>query len=126
LTLRFLGDAEASAVTAALDHVRARTTTATLGTRTRRLGRGVICIDVSGLDEVAAAVIEATAALGKPPEHRDFFGHLTLARVNGSARPPLTDVPALRWPVATFALVRSHLGSGPAHYETVATWPLQP
>ena len=55
-----------------------------------------------------------------------FRGHITLARLDGRSKPPLSELPERRWPVATFALVRSHLGGGPARYETVATWPLQP
>jgi 2'-5' RNA ligase len=126
VTLRFLGDAAADEVIAALSRVTAPPTDAVLATRTQRLGRGVLCVHVSGLDDLAAAVLAATASLGRPPEHRAFRGHVTLARVDGPSKPPLTDVPALSWPVATFALVRSHLGGGPARYETVATWPLQP
>ena len=126
VTLRFVGDAEVDAVIAALGGVRAASTEAELAPRTQRLGRGVLCAPVSGLDDVAAAVVEATAGLGRPPDHRTFRGHITLARVEGRARPPLTDVPARTWTVATFALVRSHLGGGPARYETVAAWPLEP
>ena len=126
VTLRFLGDADVDAVAGALHDVMASATEAVLGARTQRLGRGVLCVHVSGLDAVAAAVIGATSALGRPPGHRTFRGHITLARVDGRAKPPLSDVAVRRWTVGTFALVRSHLGGGPARYETVATWPLQP
>jgi 2'-5' RNA ligase len=126
VTLRFLGDADVEEVAAALDMVAASTTEAMLAARTQRLGRAVLCVHVSGLEEVASAVGGATAALGRPPDHRTFRGHITLARLDGRAKPPLSDVAARRWTVATFALVRSHLGGGPARYETVATWPLRP
>ena len=126
VTLRFLGDADADEVSAALSGVRAVATRAELAPRTQRLGRGVLCVHVIGLDDVAAAVVAATAGLGRPPDHRTFRGHITLARVEGRAEPPLTDLAARTWTVATFALVRSHLGGGPARYETVATWPLEP
>jgi RNA 2',3'-cyclic 3'-phosphodiesterase len=126
VTLRFFGDAEADEVRAALGGVRTAAAQAHLAPRTQRLGRGVLCVHVSGLDDVAAAVVAATADLGRPPDHRTFRGHITLARVEGRAEPPLTDLPERTWPVATFALVRSHLGGGPARYETVATWPLEP
>ncbi len=126
VTLRFLGEAHIGEVTKELDRLSAASVQATLAPKTRRLGRGVLCIPVAGLDELAAAVIEATALVGRPPEHRAFRGHVTLARVDGRARPPLAAVPALSWTVATFALVRSHLGGGPARYETVASWPLHP
>ena len=126
VTLRFLGEADVDAVTDALGEVTGSSAQATLASRTQRLGRGVLCVPVSGLEELAAAVVGATSALGRPPDHRTFRGHITLARVDGRAKPPLFDVAARHWTVATFALVRSHLGGGPARYETVATWPLQP
>jgi 2'-5' RNA ligase len=86
----------------------------------------VLCVPVAGLDDLAAAIAEATVDLGRPPDHRVFRGHITLARMDGNARPRIDAVISERWPVATFALVRSHLGGGPARYETVSTWPLQP
>ncbi len=125
VTLRFLGDAEVDAVSAALGGVRAAATEVELAPRTQRLGRGVLCVHVRGLEDVAAAVVAATAGLGRSPDHRSFRGHVTLARVEGRAQPPLTPLQARTWTVATFALVRSHLGGGPARYETVATWPLE-
>ncbi len=73
-----------------------------------------------------SAVASETAGVGQPPDHRVFRGHITLARLDGRSKPPLSELPERRWPVATFALVRSHLGGGPARYETVATWPLKP
>ncbi|HMK13192.1 MAG TPA: RNA 2',3'-cyclic phosphodiesterase, partial [Acidimicrobiales bacterium] len=124
VTLRFLGDAGVDEVTGALGRVRAAPTEAALGPRTHRLGRGVLCVPITGLDDLAAAVIDATATTGEPPDHRTFRGHLTLARVEGRTKPPLVDLPPRRWTVATFALVRSHLGGGPARYETVTTWNL--
>ena len=126
VTLRFLGDVDVDAVSAALEDVRVEAAEADLAPRTQRLGRGVLCVHVNGLEHLADAVVAATAGLGRPPDHRTFHGHITLARVDGRARPPLTDVPARTWTVATFALVRSHLGGGPARYETLATWRLDP
>jgi RNA 2',3'-cyclic 3'-phosphodiesterase len=125
VTLRFLGDADAADVRSALGCVEAPVVEAQVGPAVKRLGRGVLCIPVSGLDAVAAAVIDATRSIGRPPEHRDFRGHLTLARVNGRMPHVSTGIDC-RWTVATFDLVRSHLGGGPARYETLATWPLQP
>ena len=125
VTLRFLGDADVDEVITALDRVTAAPTEAVLASRTQRLGRGVLCVPVSGLDDARGRGRAATAGLGRPPDHRAFRGHITLARVDGRSKPPLTDLPGRRWPVATFALVRSHLGGGPARYETVATWPLR-
>jgi RNA 2',3'-cyclic 3'-phosphodiesterase len=126
VTVRFLGDADAGEVITALDRVAAAPTEALLASRTQRLGRGVLCVYASGLEDLARAVANETAALGQPPDHRPFRGHITLARLDGRLKPPLSELPERRWPVATFALVRSHLGGGPARYETVATWPLRP
>jgi 2'-5' RNA ligase len=124
VTLRFLGDIEEAVVRAALDGVDAAAVEARLGPGLRRLGRGVLCVPVAGLDPLAAAVIDATRAIGRPPDHRTFRGHLTLARANGRM-PRVAEAIDRRWTVATFDLVRSHLGGGPARYETLATWPLQ-
>jgi 2'-5' RNA ligase len=79
---------------------------------------------VAGLDPLAAAVVDATRAIGRSPDQRSFRGHLTLARVNGRM-PRVAEAIDRRWTVATFDLVRSHLGGGPARYETLAIWSLQ-
>jgi 2'-5' RNA ligase len=125
VTLRFLGDADIRALREALDGVGAPVIDAHLGPAVRRLGRGVLCVPVTGLERLAAAVIDATRAIGHPPDHRTFRGHVTLARVSGRM-PRVREAIDCQWTVATFALVRSHLGGGPARYQTVATWPLQP
>jgi 2'-5' RNA ligase len=125
VTLRFLGDADESVVRRVLDRVEVPVAEAHLGPAARRLGRGVLCVPVAGLEALATAVIEATRSIGRPPDHRTFEGHVTLARVNGP--PPRVSEPIdCQWTVATFALVRSHLGGGPARYESLATWPLRP
>lgn len=126
VTLRFMGDADVEAVVRALASVKAGRCDAVLGPNVKRLGRGVLCVPVVGLEDLAEAVVAATADLGRPPDHRSFRGHVTLARMDGRARPRIDSVISHRWPVATFALVRSHLGGGPARYETVAMWPLRP
>lgn len=125
VTLRFLGDADESVVSRALEDVDAPVAEARLGPGARRLGRGVLCVPVAGLDALATAVIDATRSVGRPPDHRTFNGHVTLARVNGPM-PRVSEAIDCHWTVATFALVRSHLGGGPARYETVTTWPLRP
>src|SRR4029453_17415359 len=82
VTLRFLGRVEQPAqAAAALASIDVPRTEAVLGPDVTRLGRGVVCVEVHGLEEVAAAVVNATAAVGRPPEKRPFHGHLTLARV---------------------------------------------
>jgi RNA 2',3'-cyclic 3'-phosphodiesterase len=123
VTLRFLGDAAVDDTMAALDEVSGCATEALLGPMVQRLGRGVLCLPVDGLAALAAAVQQVTAGLGKPLEHRRFRGHVTLARLTGAA-PTIDAGISCRWTVATFALVRSRLGSGPARYETIAEWEL--
>ena len=126
MTLRFLGQADAEQAGVALSEVSASVTDAVIDPRVRLLGRRVVCVGVAGLESLASAVIGATAQLGQMPDKRGFTGHITLARLDEGARPNPASVIPCRWTVGTFALVRSHLGGGPARYETVAAWPLQP
>lgn len=88
VTLRFLGEADEAVAAAALDRLAAEPATATVGPAVSRLGRTVLCLPVRGLDALAAAVAEATAGVGEPPDPRPFRGHLTLARLGrrGSCR----------------------------------------
>jgi 2'-5' RNA ligase len=92
VTLRFLGAADRRDVSAALASVRLPRATAVLGPRVERLGAGVVVAPVSGLDALAAAVVDATAAIGRPPDPRPFWGHLTLARLRRGAGCPLLGV----------------------------------
>lgn len=126
VTLLFMGSVAGPAVagvTAALLALKAPAATAVLGPVTRRLGRSVLVVPVTGLDAVAGAV---AAALPPGPEAgRPFVGHLTLARTSGRrgvvpASLAGTRV-AGRWDVTEVALVRSHLARTGARYETVAT-----
>ena len=125
VTLRFLGDADEGAVVEALRTVLHPPVTATLGPAVARLGRSVVCVPVAGLDDLASAVIAATAAGGDPPDPRPFAGHLTLARLRhrracGLAGHRVSGTFA----VDEVALVRSHLDPTGARYETVATFAL--
>lgn len=125
VTLRFLGEADPAEATAALASLRAPAAEAVLGPAVRRLGRGVVQVPVAGLDDLAAAVTEATAGLGGEPEGRRFRGHLTLARVDGKVPAGVLGQPiSARFPVDEVCLVASHLGPGPARYETLHRTPL--
>lgn len=135
VTLHFLGEVadpapvEAALAAAALSGVEVD---ASLGPAVELLGRQVVAAPVRGLDAMAAVVRDAVGDLGDPgsrPEERPFRGHLTLARLGrrGSAArrlgclgTPLAD----RWTVRDIALVRSHLGSGPALYEDLFVRPV--
>jgi RNA 2',3'-cyclic 3'-phosphodiesterase len=118
VTLRFLGEADLDR----LPPLDATAGTADVGPKVARLGRGVLCLPVTGLDELAAAVIEATRDVGRPPEDRPFRGHITLARLRDRARPPKGVVGTpfqATFPVTEVTLVASQLGGGPARYEVL-------
>jgi 2'-5' RNA ligase len=140
VTLRFLGEVgDPAPVVAALDTADVRSTEAWLGPAARWLGGQVLYLPVAGLDELAAGVAAATAALGRPPEDRRFVGHVTLARLrrpsprhrragrdrsgrDRSVRRRLDLGGAAieaRWVVGEVVLVRSHLGRAGSRYEDV-------
>ncbi|HWC10835.1 MAG TPA: RNA 2',3'-cyclic phosphodiesterase [Acidimicrobiales bacterium] len=133
VTLRFLGAVDDVAAAAdALVRLRAAPAEALLGPAVGRFGQRVLHVPVRGLDEVAAAVVAATADVGEPPEElslrsghagRPFAGHLTLARVRRGARVDLrrlTGEPVEgRWPVEEVCLLQSHLSPKGARYETL-------
>jgi len=129
VTLRFLGEVSASGpVCEALASVASRfeDVTATLGPRPAVLGGRVWVLPVSGLDGLAAAVLEATSAAVPETGRRPFRGHVTLAR----ARRPgaLTSLPDVEvrgeWTVDAVTLVCSHLHRDGARYEIVDRWSL--
>jgi RNA 2',3'-cyclic 3'-phosphodiesterase len=125
VTLRFLGDVPLDSVVEALDGVGSGLVAVRLGPAVDLLGRGVLEIPVSGLEELAAEVVARTALLGRPPEDRPFVGHLTLARLAGRSPAGVLGQPiAAEWTVASIAVVSSHLGGTAARYETEATLPL--
>jgi 2'-5' RNA ligase len=120
VTLRFLGPADGSEVSAALATVTLPGATAVLGPRVRPLGTRVVVAPVSGLDALAGAVVDATADLGRPPDPRPFSGHLTLARVRHGAACALVGADVVgSFEVHEVALVDSlTTRSGPS-YEVV-------
>jgi 2'-5' RNA ligase len=123
VTLRFFGEVEdARRVVERLRGVLPAGATAVMGPSSRRLGSGVLCLPVAGLDVLARATLDATADIGAPPESRPFFGHVTLARLRRPGRLPVVAVGA-SWPVVEVAVVRSHLGRGGARYEIVERVP---
>ena len=131
VTLRFLGDADLEETTAACERISALATTVSLGPATGRFGRRILHVPTSGLDEVAAATVAATASIGDPPDPRPFHGHVTLARSRRGDTDlrPLTRTPiAATWVAEELTLVRSHLGAGRdrgARYEVVGRFPLE-
>jgi 2'-5' RNA ligase len=125
VTLRFLGDIDAEAVSERLGGTRLPRATAVLGPALTVLGPNVV-VPVAGLDELAVAVATATDGLGDPPRRR-FRGHLTVARCR--RRPP-SDVVGHRletsFPVEQVALVRSELRQEGAQYTTIARFATVP
>ena len=127
VTLRFLGNVEDPApVIEALE--RAADTLApldvTMGPRPGVLGRQVVYLPVTGLEQVAARVVETTAGFGDPPQRRRFRGHLTLARTKGGVVDLSQLALAASWRVGEIELIRSHLGAGPARYEVLSSFTL--
>jgi 2'-5' RNA ligase len=131
VTLRFLGPVDGvSAVKTALAPAVAGVppTEAVLGPCVGRFAQRVLHVPVSGLDAVAAGVVQATRGLGRPPEDRPFAGHLTLARVAKASRVdlrPLAGMPVEgRWVVDDVCLVESRLERSGARYQVVDRFPL--
>jgi 2'-5' RNA ligase len=131
VTLRFFGEVDDSAsVERALQEgvAHASSTVASLGPSVRRVGT-MLWAPVAGLDDIAVAVVDATAMVGAPPDRRPFRGHITLARQRRRGRGGLlrgAQGQALSgsWTVGSIEVVRSHLGRGGSQYETIARVPL--
>lgn len=80
-------------------------------------------------DKVESALVRA----GCEPERRKFKPHVTLARLRGGEAARLgafmqqyNRVAIGPFPVESFTLFRSHLGSEKAHYEALVDYPLEP
>lgn len=130
VTLRFLGEVgDVDGVAAALDAMPWDVGPVALaaGPASDRFGQRLLHVPVAGADDLAAAVLAATAAFGAAPDDRPFRGHLTLARVSGRKGRgvdlgPLCGVPfEAAWTATEVALVASRLLPGGARYDTVAT-----
>lgn len=128
VTLRFLGDSDVAPVTAALRGVSVGPSRAGLGPTVGRFDHRVLHVPVTGLDEVARAVVVVTAHLGRPPEDRPFRGHLTLARVAKGARVDLRRLAGVpleaAWHVGSFCLVESRLSPAGARYQVLERFEL--
>ncbi len=136
VTLRFLGSVkEPSAVIDALREGMGGVggvgpVEAVMGPAVERLGHRVLHVPVSGLDAVAGTVVAATAMIGRPPERRQFAGHLTLARVAKGGRVDLDrlagEAVSRRWTVGEVCLMESQLAPTGARYEVLERFPLDP
>ena len=135
VTLRFLGGVAGGGPEALIGAlgpavVAVEAPTAQLGPATATFGRHVLHVPVAGLDDLAAAVAAAVAAVGVrvAADDRPFVGHLTIARSRGRSgaadlRPAAGDaIPeAARapWEVGEVTLVASAGG----RYEVLARFP---
>ena len=129
VTLRFLGPmAEVDPVNEALAELAVSRPTAVLGPATGRFGQRILHAPVVGVETVAAAVVQATGRLGKPPDDRPFNGHITLARVAKHGKVdlrPFTGRPVEgEWPVDAVCLVESRLSPTGARYQVLDRFPL--
>lgn len=109
VTLRFVGEVDDPAPWISRVHEVASQfapRTVTLGPRTKMLGRENLVIPAAGLDDLGAAC-----------GNEKFTGHLTLSR--HASRTLAGAAIGAAWEVREIALIRSHLGKGPARYETL-------
>ena len=129
VTLAFLGfvpDDEHHELVAALRSITpsASPCIATLGPETLVLGGHVLCVPVSGLDELARAVREYSAPFSRSADRDEsFVGHLTLGRARrGRAVPHVVTGVAIStaWSVTEFRLVSSTTGPRGAEYSPTA------
>lgn len=130
VTLRFLGDTDAGEAAARVGAVSSGVpaVAAVMGPTCAFLGRNVLQVPVTGLDELAGAVVDATADLGRPPRPGPFHGHLTLARGRrpGDLRLLVGRAASSTWPVGEVSLVSSVPGRGGSRYDVVGRWALGP
>src|SRR5262249_16966073 len=104
-----------------LDNLVAAPCVAELGPRPQRLGRGILMLPVTGVDDLAAAAVQATAHVGVPPDRRPFRGHVTLAESRRGRAPAPGSGLHPTGAVTEVALVESQLHPAGARYETVHT-----
>jgi 2'-5' RNA ligase len=72
--------------------------------------------------ELVGALNANLAAAGFPVDPRPHVPHVTLLRNSDGGEIP--GCAPVRWAVGDFVLVKSVTGSGGAHYEVMARWPL--
>jgi 2'-5' RNA ligase len=82
-------------------------------------------VPASGLEELAGAVVAATAGIGQPPDDRPFHGHVTLGRLRRrGVRCALVGAPfTAEMHVTEVVLVESETGPDGSTYRAVARWP---
>jgi RNA 2',3'-cyclic 3'-phosphodiesterase len=133
VTLRFLGQIatddvdEATDAFGRIDAAAVGGVSAEMGPATACFGRSILQVPVRGLDELARVTVDATAAVGQPPDDRPFHGHVTLARARGrkgDLRRLRGTALGARWTVAELTLVASTPHRDGSRYEVVSSLPL--
>lgn len=123
VTLRYLGDEAAEVVTGRLERFTLPRAEAAAGPGVTRLDDRQLVVPVVGVESLASAVVQATEHLGQP-NHRDFFGHITVARLRRDARSELIGESFVAaFPVAEIRLVESRLEPSGAVYSTIRRFP---
>lgn len=126
ITLRFFGETEQGQVEDSLRGFRGSASTVRLGPASRRLGARVLVLPANGLSELAAEVGARTAAVGQPPDRRDFTGHLTLARARKRVPGTVVGLPFdAQFQATELWLVSSQLHPDGARYTRLRPWPLE-
>ena len=125
-TLRFLGDADPDSVAHAMNEAALPRAIARVGPAVDMLGTHSVIAPVSGLDDLAATVVEATTGLGTLDARPTFTGHITIARVKRGAivGKVVGMLCGASFEVGDVALVESRLRPTGSEYTTLATWPL--
>ena len=100
--------------------------TARVGPAIDMLGTHSVIAPVAGLDDLAAAVVDATLGLGTLDPRSTFTGHITVGRVKRGAivRKVVGMLCSTEFPVTEIALVESQLRPTGSVYTTLATWPV--
>lgn len=125
-TLRFLGDANPERVANAMQHAALPAATARVGPAIDMLGTHSVIAPVAGLDDLAAAVVDASDGIGTLAPRPTYTGHITVARVKRGAivGKVVGMMCESSFDVAEVALVESRLHPTGSTYTTLETWPV--
>jgi 2'-5' RNA ligase len=125
-TLRFLGDADPNDVVDTMNPATLPPSVARVGPAIDMLGTHSVMAPVAGLDDLAAAVVDATDGVGSLDPRPAYTGHITVARVKRGTivRKVVGLLCSAEFRVTEVALVESQLRPTGAGYTTLATWPV--
>ena len=125
VTLRFLGRADVDEAVLALEGLTAPQREVVVAPTPEILGGSVLVLPVEGLDDLAGAVVAATAGVSDAAVRTDFRGHITLARSRSGGFPGVGALAApVSFGVREVALVTSETRPDGARYRDVRRFPL--